>query len=108
MLNVGPCGNDRTEYHESKGEQGKAGNGTTKPEDLPVGNKDDGKVLEDGVYWNREELKRFRARVDHSNKKQTDREPLLCFICTEVTVRDQAAKFACLDRNNTNNGLSYE
>lgn len=33
---------------------------------------------------------------------------LLCFICTEVTVRDQAAKFACLDRNNTNNGLSYE
>jgi hypothetical protein len=66
MFDVGPRGNDRAQNHKSEGKQSEASNGPTEPEHLSVGDEDDRQILENGVYRDREKLKRFGARIDHS------------------------------------------
>lgn len=77
MLNVGPCGDDGAHNHESKGEQGKTGDGATEPEHLTVGNEDNRQVLENGVYRNRKKLEGLGASVDHADQKQGDGKPYI-------------------------------
>jgi len=76
-LDVRPRSNDGAEHHQTKREQGHGRDASTEPEDLSVGNDDDGQVLEDGVHGNREELERLGARVDHSDEEQRDGEPCI-------------------------------
>lgn len=77
VLNVGPGGDDGAENHQTEGEQGHGGDRATEPEDLSICNQDDCKVLEDGVYGDREELESPGAGVDHANEEERNGEP--CF-----------------------------
>lgn len=76
MLNIGPSSNNRTGDHQSEREQSQTGDSrTTKPEDLSVGDQDDGQVLEDGVDGNREKLQSLGTGEDHADKEKSNREP---------------------------------
>lgn len=77
MFYIGPCGDDGAEHHQTKGEKGKTRHRTTEPQHLSVRNEDDSQVLEDGVNGDREELKRLGTGVDHTNQKQSNREPYI-------------------------------
>lgn len=67
MLDVGPCGDDGAQNHESKREQGEAGDRTPEPQYLAVSNEDNGQVLEDSVHRDGEVLKRLGAGIDHAD-----------------------------------------
>lgn len=75
VLDISPGSNDRAENHESEGEEGRWSDAAAKPENLSICDNDDGQVLEDGVNWDRQELKSLGAGVDHSDKKKGDWEP---------------------------------
>jgi len=75
VFDVSPGGNEGAENHETEREQGHSSHGAAKPQDLTVGDKDDGQVLEDSVYWNGKELERLGAGINHANKEESDREP---------------------------------
>ena len=75
MFDIGPRGDDGAEHHQTKGEKGKTRHRTTEPQHLSVRNEDDSQVLEDGVNGDREELKRLGAGVNHTDQKQSNREP---------------------------------
>ena len=74
-LDIGPSSNDGTEDHQTEGEQSHGGDAAAEPEDLTVGDDNDGQVLEDGVHGNGEELERLGAGIDHAHEQQRDREP---------------------------------
>ena len=46
---ISPGSNNGAKDHETEGEEGEAANGASKPQYLTVGDKDDGKVLENSV-----------------------------------------------------------
>lgn len=75
ISDVGPRGDNRTKHHQAKREKRQASNGATKPQHLSVRDKNDSQVLEDGVDGNREELKSLGTGVDHTDQKQSNREP---------------------------------
>lgn len=75
VLNVGPGGDDGGEDHEAEGEEGGWGDRAAEPEDLAVGNDDDGQVLEDGVDWDGKELEGFGGGVDHADEEEGDWKP---------------------------------
>ena len=77
VLDVGPSGNDRTEDHQTKGEQGHASDRAAKPEDLTVRDEDDGQVLEDGIHGDRKELEGLGAGVDHADQQKSNGEPYI-------------------------------
>lgn len=134
MLNVGPRGNDGAENHQTEGEEGHVGDGATKPEDLTVGDQNDGQVLEDGIDGDGQELEGLGAGVDHADQQKGNREPyqrertmlvkilivapdckidwnrgeyhtLLGLVGVEVTVGNQTHRLARLDGKDTDNGL---
>jgi hypothetical protein len=104
-VNVGPGGNNGRENHQSEGEQGHVGDGSTEPEDLSVGDKDDGQVLEDGVDGNGEVLNRLGTGVDHGNEEERDGEPLASLLHLEVTEVNHSHELSGLDSDNTNDVL---
>ena len=67
-LDVGPGGNDGAEHHEAEGEECQRRDAAAEPQNLAVGDGDDGQVLEYGVDGHRQELERLGARVDHADK----------------------------------------
>lgn len=73
--NVRPGSNDRRSDHEEEGDEGKASDVTAKPENLSVGDKNDGEVLENGVDGDGEELEGLGSRVDDSDEEEGDWEP---------------------------------
>lgn len=75
VLDISPSGDERAENHQAEGEEGQVGDRATKPEDLSVGNQDDGQVLEDRVDGDGEELKSLGSGVDHADQEQRDGEP---------------------------------
>lgn len=75
MLDVCPGSNDRTQHHETEGEQGETRNRAAEPENLTICDEDDGQVLENGVHGYRKELQSLGASVDHADEKEGDREP---------------------------------
>ena len=82
MLNVGPGGNDGADNHQTEREQGHSSHGAAEPQDLTVGDEDDGQVLENGVHGDRKKLEGLGAGIDHANEEESDREP-----CQAVHVR---------------------
>lgn len=83
VLDICPSGDDGADYHQSEGEESHGRDGAAKPEDLAICNQNDGQVLEDGVYWNGEELEGFGAGVDHANEEERDGEPY-CQVSTHA------------------------
>jgi hypothetical protein len=75
VLNVGPSGDDGAENHQTEGEEGHVGDGATEPEDLTIGDQDNGQVLEDGIDGDGEELEGLGAGVDHADQQESDGEP---------------------------------
>jgi hypothetical protein len=75
MLNVGPGGDNGAENHQAEGKESHVGDGATEPEDLTIGDEDDGQVLEDGVDGDGEELESLGAGVDHADQQKGNREP---------------------------------
>jgi hypothetical protein len=75
MLDIGPSGNDGAEDHQAKGEKCHRRHRSTEPKHFAVCNQNDGQILEDRVYGDREESQRLRARVDHTDEEERDREP---------------------------------
>lgn len=70
VLDVCPSCDHRTENHEAEGEKRNAGHGAAKPENLAVGNQNDGEIFEDGVDRDREELESFGAGVNHDDESE--------------------------------------
>lgn len=66
---IGPGTDDRTQYHESKRQERETGHGTPEPENLAVGNEDDGQVFEDGVGWDGDVLEGFGGGKDHDDQE---------------------------------------
>ena len=102
---VGPCGNNGAEDHETEAEQGHAGDGAAEPEHLAVGDEDDCHVLEDGVNGNAKVLKRLAAGVDHANEQQGDGEPLARLVGVEVAEFGKAHDLEDLDYADADNAL---
>jgi hypothetical protein len=75
VLDVCPCGDQGRENHETKGEEGGSGDAAAEPQNLTVGDQDDGQVLEDGVDGDGEVLQGLRRRVDHADEEEGDGEP---------------------------------
>ncbi len=75
MLDVGPGGDDGAENHQAEGEEGHVGDRATEPEDLTIGDQNDGQVLEDGVDGDGEELEGLGAGVDHADQQKRNGEP---------------------------------
>jgi hypothetical protein len=74
-LDVGPGRDDGAEDDEAKGQQHERGHAPAEPQDLAVGDDDDGQVLEDGEDGHREELQGLVARVDLAHEQDRDGEP---------------------------------
>jgi hypothetical protein len=68
MLDISPGSNDGTQHHEAEGEERHAGDGAAEPEDLAIGDQDDGQVLEDGVDGDGEEAEGPGGGVDHADE----------------------------------------
>lgn len=49
MLDISPGSNERAENHETEREQGEVSDGATEPENLSIGDQDNGQVLEDSI-----------------------------------------------------------
>ena len=77
MFDISPRGDDGAEHHQTKGEKRKTRHRATEPQHFSVCNEDDSQVFENGVDGDREELKRLGASVDHTNQKQSNREPYI-------------------------------
>ena len=60
-------GDDGGENHEDEGAERHWGDLTAKPQDLAVGDQDDGQVLENGVDWDGQVLQGLRGGVDHED-----------------------------------------
>ena len=75
VLDIGPGSNDGGENHETEGEKSHAGDAAAEPQNLAVGNQDDGQVLEDGVDGDGEVLQSLGRGVDHADKEDRDGEP---------------------------------
>jgi hypothetical protein len=69
VLDISPGGNQGAEDHQTEGEQGQISDGATEPEDLSIGDQDDGQILEDRVNGNGEELESLGAGVDHADQE---------------------------------------
>lgn len=69
-------------HHECEGHEGEGRHGASEPEDLAVGDQDDGQVLEDGVDGNREVLLQESGEVSPSpgtgipESRTSDLEPV--------------------------------
>jgi hypothetical protein len=105
VLDIGPSSNDGAEYHHAEGQQGHGRDRAAKPQDLTVGDDNDGQVLEDGVDWDGEILQGLGSGVDHANEQERDWEPFLGLVGLVVTIRDLAGSLAGFDRNNAEGGL---
>lgn len=75
MLDVGPGGDDGAENHQAEGEKGHVGDRATEPEDLTIGDQNDGQILEDSVDGDGEELEGLGAGVDHADQQKGNGEP---------------------------------
>jgi hypothetical protein len=75
VLDVCPCSDQRRENHEAKGEESGSGDAAAEPQNLTVGDEDDGQVLEDGVDGDGEVLQGLGRGVDHADEKEGDGEP---------------------------------
>jgi hypothetical protein len=75
VLDVCPCSDEGREDHETKGEEGGSGDTAAEPQNLTVGDQDDGQVLEDGVDGDGEVLQGLGRRVDHADEEEGDGEP---------------------------------
>lgn len=49
MLDISPGSNERAENHQTEREQSEVSDGATEPENLSIGDQDNGQVLEDSV-----------------------------------------------------------
>lgn len=78
VLNVCPGRDDGAEDHQSERKERHWRDSTTEPENLSVCDQNDGKVLENGVDGNREELEGPGTRVDHTDEKKRDGKPCCC------------------------------
>lgn len=74
-LDISPGSNHRAQNHETERREGDGCDGTTKPENLAIGNGDDGQVLEDGVDRHGEVLQSLGACVDHTNEDERNWVP---------------------------------
>ena len=75
MLDVRPRSDDGAHHHQPEGDQGQTRDRASEPKHLAIRDEDDGKVLEDGVDRDREELKSLASSVDHSDQEEGNREP---------------------------------
>jgi hypothetical protein len=75
VLDICPCSDEGREDHETEGEEGGSGDAAAEPQNLTVGDQDDGQVLENGVDGNGEVLQRLGRRVDHADEEKGDGEP---------------------------------
>jgi hypothetical protein len=75
VLDICPCSDEGRENHETKGEEGGSGDTAAEPQNLTVGDQDDGQVLENGVDGDGEVLQGLGRRVDHANEEERDGEP---------------------------------
>jgi hypothetical protein len=75
VLDVCPCSDEGREDHETKGEESGSGDAAAEPQDLTVGDQDDGQVLENGVNGDGEVLQGLGRRVDHADEEEGDGEP---------------------------------
>lgn len=81
---------------------------TSEPDDLSVGDQDDGQVLEDRVNRDRQVLKRFRTGVDDRDQQGRDREPDLGVLHVKVTEVDDSHFLGDVDEGNTDDGLDRQ
>ena len=105
VLNVRPCRDHRTQYHQAEAQQLHTRHAASEPEDLAVCDEDDGQVLEDGVYRDGEELESFGRGVDHANEEQRDGKPFAGLVDVEVAEGDEGGLFAALNRDDADNAL---
>jgi hypothetical protein len=104
-IDIGPGGDNRRQNHQSEGEQRQASDRAAEPENLTVGNQDDGQVLKDCVHGDREVLYRLGAGIDHRNQEKGDREPFPRLVHFEVPERDRSHRLRALDSDNANDIL---
>lgn len=101
-------GKDRGEDHQKEGTQGHGSDGATKPQDLTVSNQNDSQVLENGVNWNRQKFQSLGRGVDHGDKQESNRHPLLSLIRVERAVVDDAQSLQSTDGSNTDSTLNCQ
>lgn len=75
MCNVRPCCNDGAEDHQSEGKQGHGRNGASKPQNLTIGNQDNGQVFEDRINRDRKVSESLCAGIDHANQEKGNGKP---------------------------------
>ena len=75
VLDIAPRRDDGGEHDESEGEERHGRDAAAEPEDLAVGDQDDGQVLEDGVDGDGEVFDCPGCCVDHGDEEEGDGEP---------------------------------
>lgn len=102
---IGPSSDDRRKNNKEERKEGHGADRTAKPDNLTVGNENDGNILEDGEDRNRKELHGLGSGVNHQDQKNRNWQPSLGLSIVEITEADHTGSLKTLNDEQAHKGL---